>query len=119
MATKYKGEKSSLVEKASGLTAADVFGAVGSDNVAKKIVEDDIGKANASGISNIINAYDPDLITIGGSVALNNPELTLNPINKYLKDYAINKLPKIMISPLGKDVVISGAVAYVLDSTKK
>jgi hypothetical protein len=37
--------------------------------------------------------------------------MVLSPIKKYVKDYALNRVPKIMITPLGEDVGVYGAVA--------
>ena len=59
----------------------------------------------------VIDAYDPSIITIGGTVALKNKDLMLEPIKRYVSDYAINKIPKILISPLGEDVILYGAIA--------
>ena len=71
------------------------------------------------GIANIINAFDPELITIGGAIALNNPKLILRPIKKYVREYAINRIPKIMITPLGEDIVLLGAAAAVFHELGK
>ena len=83
------------------------------EKVAKEIIGR-VGKINAIEIANIINAYDPELVTIGGSVATNNQEWLLNSIEKYAKSYTINKMPKIALTPLGNDVGIYGAVAGFL-----
>jgi len=83
------------------------------DRLALEIVEE-IGRLNAIGFANVINVYDPELITVGGSVALNNPELVLPPIRRYVGDYAINRVPRIELTPLGGDVVLLGALASVL-----
>lgn len=82
------------------------------DKLASEVV-DRIGRLNAIGVANVINAYDPSLITIGGSIALNNKKLVVEPIRRYVGDYTINRVPKIMITPLGEDTVLYGAVATV------
>ena len=79
------------------------------DKVSLKII-DEIGKLNAIGIANVINAYDPELITIGGSIALNNKQLILKPIKKYVKNYNLNRLPEIKITKLGEDIGLLGAL---------
>ena len=114
--TKYKGRKSRLRD-IKNMAPKDFFEAAPGDDVGEQILED-FGRINASGIANVVNAYDPELITIGGSVALNNQELVMGPINRYLKDYSINRVPKVMITPLKKDIILAGAVAYILDITK-
>jgi glucokinase len=82
------------------------------DELSSEIIER-LGRLNAIGFANIINAYDPSLITVGGSVALNNPKLIIEPIKKYVADYAINRLPEIKITSLGGDIVLYGAIATV------
>lgn len=69
---------------------------------------------NALGIATIVNVYDPSLITIGGSVALNNPELVLDPIKRLAPEYVINRFPDVILTPLGGDVVLYGALALSL-----
>jgi len=95
----------------SRLVAADLFAAAKQgDSLSLKLVEE-IGILNAMGFANVINAYDPSLITVGGTVTLKNKKMVLSPIKKYVKDYTPNRLPKIMITPLGEDVGVCGAVA--------
>jgi len=84
------------------------------DKVAMEIV-DKIGEINAIGLSNINAAYDVSLITIGGSVALKNKNLILDPIRKYLPKYSVNRIPKIELTPLGDDVVLYGAMALAFN----
>jgi glucokinase len=98
----------------SRLVAADLFAcAKKGDSVSAKFVNE-IGVLNAMGFASVINAYDPSLITVGGTVTLRNKKMILSPIKKYVKDYAINRVPKIMVTPLGENVGVYGAVAAVL-----
>ncbi|MGB9729987.1 MAG: ROK family protein [Thermoprotei archaeon] len=83
------------------------------DKLALEIIEQ-INKYNIIGFANIINVYDPSLITVGGSITLNNPDLVLNPIRQNVKKYIINRPPEIMLTPLGEDVVLYGAIAIAL-----
>jgi glucokinase len=85
------------------------------DDLALEIIEE-IGRLNAIGFANIVNAYDPSLITVGGSVALRNKDLVMNPIRRYLGDYTRNRTPKIIMTPLGEDANLYGAIAAVLRS---
>jgi glucokinase len=70
-----------------------------------------IGRLNAAGFATVINVYDPALITVGGALALKHERLILPPIQKYLRKYVINRVPKIRITPLGDDAVLLGAIA--------
>jgi glucokinase len=83
------------------------------DQIAHRLVCE-IGVKNAIGFANIINAYDPELITIGGSIALNHPNLILNPIKDNISKHTINRVPEIIITPLGHDSVIMGALALAM-----
>ena len=86
------------------------------DAIAIRVVEE-LGKVNAVGFANVVNAYDPDLITIGGSIALNNPELILRPILENIDRHLLNRKPRIMITPLGEDVVLYGALSRAISLT--
>jgi glucokinase len=111
-----KAVKESLLFKRIGgdlskLTASDLFAAAKkADSISVKLVEE-IGVLNAIGFANVVNAYDPSLITVGGTVTLKNKNMILSPIKKHVKDYVINRIPKIMVTPLGDDVGLYGAIA--------
>jgi glucokinase len=85
------------------------------DPIARSIV-DAIGRCNAAGFANIINAYDPALITVGGTLALKHPQLILSPLKNHLDQYAMNRIPDISITSLGEDIVLHGALAMVFQS---
>ena len=76
------------------------------------------GRYNAIGVANVINVYDPSLITMGGSVTLNNVDLVLGPIREMVSDYLINRPATIKVTPLGEDVGLYGAVALALGLEK-
>ena len=98
------------------LTAQILFDAARTgDPIACSIV-DAIGRCNAAGFANIINAYDPALITVGGALALKHPELILLPLKNHLQQYVLNRIPDISITSLGGDVVLHGALAMVFQS---
>ena len=104
---KIKGELSQL-------SSQDLFEAAKrGDKLSLQLVEE-IGVLNAIGFANVINAYDPSLITVGGTVALKNEELIMPLIRKYVKNYAVNRLPKIIVTPLGENIGIYGGISIVL-----
>jgi len=80
------------------------------DKISRWIVEK-IGELNAIGFADLVNLFDPELITVGGSVALNNPDLVLKPILKRIRQYTINRVPEIRLTPLGEEIVLYGALA--------
>ena len=92
-------------------TAKEIFDLARRKNSVVLEFIDVLAKVNAAAISNIIVAYDPELITIGGSVALNNPQFILDGINRYVDHYL--KLPKIQVTKLGEDIGLLGAAAAV------
>jgi glucokinase len=107
-----------LTEGGSGaLTVETLFEAAKAGDAAALRVVDELGKVNAVGFANVVNAFDPELITIGGSIALNNPELILEPILENIDMHLLNRRPRIMITPLGDDVVLCGALAMALSLT--
>ena len=82
------------------------------DRLALEIV-DQIGRLNAVGFACVNDAYDPSLITVGGSITLNNVELVMNPIRRYISEHSRNRIPEIRVTPLGEDVVLYGALALI------
>jgi len=82
------------------------------DSFALQIVKE-IGFLNAIGFANIVNAYDPTRIVVGGAVALENIELIIPPIKKHIAEFALNRIPDIEITSLGDDVSLYGAIATV------
>ena len=98
----------------SKLTAADLFdSAKQRDALSLKLV-DELGVLNAMGFANVISAYDPSLMTVGGTVTLKNKKMILSPIRKYVGNYTVNRVPKIEVTPLGDDVGLYGAVAAAM-----
>lgn len=85
------------------------------DSLSLELVQE-IGKLNAIGFADLTNIFDPSLITVGGSVALKNRELVMSPIRRHLTDYIRNRAPRVMITPLGENVGLYGAVAMVFEA---
>ncbi len=66
-------------------------------------------RINAAGIASIINAYDPEIVVLGGSVYLNNSEVFDKMLSKYIAQYVMNRPPAIVRASFGEDAVIYGA----------
>ena len=96
------------------ITVKMIFDAAKQGDDHALMVVEEIGKVNAIGFADIVNAYDPELITVGGSIALNNSDLIMRPIEHYIAGHVINRLPCIMITPLGEDVILYGAMALAM-----
>lgn len=82
------------------------------DKLALYIVEK-VSRANIAGVASTINTYDPEVVTIGGSIALYNKELVVKPIVENVSRSIVTPLPEILVTPLGEDVVIKGAIALI------
>lgn len=96
-----------------GLRAEHIFKAARAADRACLQFLKEVGKLNAIGVANAINCFDPEVVSIGGALALNHPKFVLRPIKREVKRYATNRMPKIGLTPLGEDVVLYGA-AYAL-----
>ena len=84
------------------------------DQFARRVVAE-IGRLNAIGVANIVDAFDPEIVTVGGGVALNNPDAILPPILKQVQSYAINRVPIVKMTPLGDDAGLLGALSVPFD----
>lgn len=91
--------------------AKDIFDRANAGNTRTLNFLDELHRINARAISNIIVAYDPELITIGGSVMLENAPLLLGGIRTYVDTYL--PLPEIRVTKLGQDIGLLGAAAVV------
>jgi len=95
------------------ITAKSLYEAAkNGDKLAMEIVEM-IGNLNAVGFACVNDAYDPSLITVGGSVTLNNREHVIEPIRRYMGEHSRNRIPEVNVTPLGEDIVFYGALANV------
>ncbi|MBI3442871.1 MAG: ROK family protein [Candidatus Sungbacteria bacterium] len=97
-------------------TAKDVFDHARSGNAAARGFLDALHRVNARAISNVIVAYDPELITIGGSVVFMNAPVLLSGIKKYVDRHL--KTPEIRVSRLGDDIALLGAAAAAFAQNK-
>lgn len=96
------------------LTAKDVFGALGEDPLADRVV-DRVGRWNTLGVANVVQAFTPSRIAVGGAVALHNPEAVLGPIRRNLADHVMVDVPAVRPAAAGEDVVLYGAIISATD----
>lgn len=108
-------ELSGLFEKElPAITAKDVLEACRKEEELLAGFLEELVKLNAAGLANVINAFNPALISVGGSVALGNFDILIRPAISLLASYAFNEVPEIIPSPLGHDAGLYGAVALAL-----
>ncbi|MFC2108020.1 ROK family protein [Candidatus Bipolaricaulota bacterium] len=79
------------------------------DPVAQSVLNDAIYAAGIA-FSAIANAYDPDVIFVGGGIMLANPEL-LEPIREEMLRHLNVIPPEVCMTPLGAQVTLQGALA--------
>lgn len=86
------------------------------DHVARTALED-VGIYLGIGISNLVNAFNPEMVVLGGVLSLASPFL-LPAIEETVRKYALPQPLKaltITTSAHGVDACVMGAIALVLD----
>jgi len=94
-------------------SAADVFAHAGDDAFADRVV-DRVTRWNVVGVANLVHAYAPRVVVVGGAVALNNPDLVVGRIRERVPAKIMSNVPEIRLTDLGDDVVVQGAVASAM-----
>lgn len=84
------------------------------DLFAKYIVEKIID-ASAAGLASTINLYDPEIVTIGGSIYLYNQDILREPIIRKTVQNLVTDPPDIKTTLLGNDIVLYGALAAAIN----
>lgn len=98
-------------------TAKDVFEHAGTDAFTDRVIER-VTTLNVLGVANVVHVYEPSLVSIGGAVALNNPEAVVEPIRERLDAHLVVEAPEITLSELGEQAVLKGALAYALNTVE-
>lgn len=102
--------ETSLQLEQPGFTAEDLFEHAGADAFADHVLER-LARLNTIGITNLVHAYAPQVVSVGGAVALNNPEHILAPVRERLDEAVLIDVPEIGRSELGEEAVLKGALA--------
>lgn len=69
---------------------------------------------NAIGVTNLVHAYAPLEVAVGGAVASNNPELVVGALRERVEPLVFTGVPEIRLASLGEDAVVRGAVASAI-----
>ena len=99
----------------SDVDAQAVFRAAKDSDAFARDCLDRVARYNAAGVAAICNAVNPGLVTVGGGVAMNNPDVILDGIDRYLDDYLFVDRPEIRVSRLGDDIGLYGALAAFVE----
>ena len=104
-------KENKIRDKYSIKNSADIFALADKRDKTTLDFLKEVGKMNGYGISNVIVAYNPELITLGGAVVLNNKKHILPYLKKNVDQYL--ETPKIIITPLKENIVLLGAAALI------
>lgn len=91
------------------LSSAAVFAAAPDDPVAGTVVNR-LTRYNAIGVADLVHAYAPDRIAVGGAVALENPDLVVEPLAAAVDEHTMLEVPEIGLATHGHDAVLRGAL---------
>jgi predicted NBD/HSP70 family sugar kinase len=69
----------------------------------------------AIAISNLVSFFDPELVVLGGGVS-KSADMLINPILARMNE-TIPNLPKLVVSDLGLQATVMGAITNVLHNT--
>ncbi|MFB6153353.1 MAG: ROK family protein [Halodesulfurarchaeum sp.] len=92
------------------VSAHDIFERAGEDVLADVTIHR-LGRWNAAGLADLVHAFGPSLVSIGGELALEYPDLVVDPIRERLPDRVSTRVPEIRETPMGADAVLEGAMA--------
>jgi glucokinase len=95
-------------------SAADVFAAAGdplADLVVKRVTD-----WNAIGVANVVHAYAPSLVCVGGTVARENAARVVAPLEARVADLVMTTPPDVRLSAFD-DTVLRGAVASAIEQS--
>ncbi|MFB6362230.1 MAG: ROK family protein [Halobacteriales archaeon] len=94
--------------------AATVFAAAGDDPLADRVLQA-MTRYNAAGLADLVHAYAPDRIAIGGAVALRNQARVIEPLSDAVGEHTMLAVPEITPAAHGEDAVLTGALTLAAD----
>jgi glucokinase len=94
-------------------SAADVFAHAGDDEFATRVL-DEVAHWNTMGVANVVHAYAPLVVYMGGAVVTNNPRRVVEPIRERLDEMVFINVPELELATLGDEVVVKGALASAM-----
>jgi glucokinase len=115
-----RGAKSLILKmaggKAEGVTSAIIHQAMRRGDPLAKKVWSDMARALGTGIANLVNVFNPDLVVLGGGLILAGNDL-LQPVRAEVRRSAFErpaKTARIVLSRLGGDAGVIGAAVMGL-----
>ncbi len=83
------------------------------DPFASRVINE-VTEATAAGLASVINVFDPEVVAVGGSVALKNRDF-LRKVVEAVPKYALLDAPPIVEASFGDDAVLYGAAWVAID----
>ncbi|AFZ70501.1 transcriptional regulator/sugar kinase [Caldisphaera lagunensis DSM 15908] len=116
-ANEWKGKESEgyFLAKENNLTPEKLYDLARKNDEFSKSLVDFLNIIHAAGISNIIAAYDPEVIYIGGSIYLYNEDLIKPYLIKYIPMFSALGVPEIKMCTFGDDQVLYGAASIAIN----
>ncbi len=96
------------------LDALDARGLYQSDDPLAATVRERAADWHAQGVATLIHAYDPDLVAVGGSVAVEHPDAVVDAMGERLPTLAVACAPPIEVTTMGGEAGLRGALACAL-----
>ncbi len=106
-----------MVNAKNGVGAFEVAAAARQGDAEARTIVNRVVEYLGQGIANLVNIFNPELVVLGGGVALGWQDLILEDLNHYVKKeaFALNIQDlKIKITRLGEDIVLYGCIAAAL-----
>lgn len=102
------------------ITTEQFFKAINQGDSLSYRIFTEFSKFNAAGFATITHYYDPEIIIIGGAVALRNRSIFLKETLNYLDQFIMKGIrkPIITYTELGEDIVLKGALALIASTPK-
>lgn len=97
------------------LVSKDIFDALANGDPFAKHVLEETTRLNAMAMANLTNLFDPEIIVVGGGVAIKNRKAVVAPLEAEIRKYAFNNPPKVSSTPLGEESPLIGSVLSVFE----
>jgi len=108
-----EGVPTDLPLDAEEFDAPTLFATAADDPLADRVIDACVDY-NAAGVANLVHAYAPEVVSIGGAVARNNPELVVEPLRDRVPPLVMSQPPKTRLPSLGDETVARGTLAAAL-----
>lgn len=88
------------------------------DPLAARVI-DRLATWNTIGVANLVHAFAPDRIVIGGGVARNNPTIVVDAVRERLPAHLAIDPPTLRVTELGDRSVLRGAIATAREAAAR